>query len=364
MAINKQPSIMLAAGGTGGHLFPAIAVADEFRIRNYASIHLVTDYRCKKYLPEDLDAKIHIINLHFKSGFTNKIRSLFQLGIGCVKALFLVKKIKPDVVIGFGGYPSFPTMLAAKILRIPIVIYEPNSLLGRVNHFFAKSTRVIALSYAKTIKTEMYDSSKILVIGSIVRSSIGDLSNKYNANANPFNIFIFGGSQGAKIFDTLIPNIIEELLKLNSTVKIKITQQVAKAQEAKLRDRYKALDVECELFDFCHNMAEIYKNTQIVITRSGAGAVAELTNSAIPAIFIPFPFAKDDHQFFNAKAIEEINASWCYKQEEIRPQVVAKKLNTLIKNRDLLITASQNLAKHQSKNAAMYLVDTVMKIIS
>jgi len=361
MAQNK--TILLAAGGTGGHLFPAIAIAEELA-KSQVTVHLVTDYRCKKYLTGDLPLTPHIFDLHLSmSGIFNKIKSAIKLFSACIKSVALIRRIKPDAIIGFGGYPSFPSMAAARILKIPMIIQEQNCFLGKSNRFFAKSANLIALSYKETDNIDIGFKSKLLFTGDIVRSEIRSLPEKNNFDTKQFHIFIFGGSQGAKIFSSLIPDTLDKLKQLNPQIKISVTQQ-ASQEEQKYLVKYYAniLNIKYELAEFFYNMPEIYNKTQLVIARSGASTIAELTNIGLPAIFIPYPHASEDHQYFNAMALVNSNASWCYRQNEVSSSLLAKKINELVTDRELLKEASKQLLNRKS-DGAKYLADTVLKII-
>ena len=185
---------------------------------------------------------------------------------------------------------------------------------------------------------------------------------KNNFDNEEFRLFIFGGSQGAKVFSQIIPEAITQLLKLNPSLKIYITQQVSEDDQKELSTIYGQLGLKYVLSPFFHNMAEIYSQTDLVISRSGASTVAELVNAGVPAIFIPFPYAMEDHQYFNAKAIENSKAGWCFRQEDVTAQILAQKIYELVANRTMLKEASKNLLDRRN-NGAKYLADTVLKII-
>jgi UDP-N-acetylglucosamine--N-acetylmuramyl-(pentapeptide) pyrophosphoryl-undecaprenol N-acetylglucosamine transferase len=358
----KKP-IILSAGGTGGHLFPALALAEELNNAG-VSVHLITDLRCEKYLTKNEPVKPYIFNFHLKmTGILNKFISLWRLSNTCIKTLWLIGKLKPSIIIGFGGYTSFPSLMAAKLLRIPYIIQEQNCFLGKTNRFFARSAKAIALSYKETSNINLNDIEKVVFIGDVVRSSIRNLPVKNNFNNEEFHLFIFGGSQGAKVFSTLIPEAITELVKLNPTLKIHITQQVILDDQKGISEIYNKLGINYVLSPFFHNMAEIYAKTDLVISRSGASTIAELVNVGVPAIFIPFPYAMEDHQYFNAKAIEASKAGWCFRQESLTPSILAQKIFELMADRKLLKEASKNLLNRKN-NGAKYLADTVFKIIS
>lgn len=359
---SRKKSIVLAAGGTGGHLFPAMALAEEFD-NTVVDVHLITDLRCKKYLDHSMPVKTHIFDFHLKmTGLVNKIVSLWRLSNVCIKTLWLIGKLRPNIIIGFGGYTSFPSLLAAKVLRIPYIVQEQNCFLGKSNRLFATSAKIIALSYKETNNVSIYDNKKIVITGDLVRSSIRNLPIKKTFDNDPFQLFIFGGSQGAKIFSQIIPDAITELLQLKPDLKIHITQQASLDDQKMISSVYDKLAIKYVLSPFFHDMAEIYSKTDLVISRSGASTVAELVNVGVPAIFIPFPYAMEDHQYFNAKAIETNKAGWCFRQEEITPLILAQKIYELIIDRNLLKETSKNLLNRKN-NGAKYLADTVLKII-
>jgi UDP-N-acetylglucosamine--N-acetylmuramyl-(pentapeptide) pyrophosphoryl-undecaprenol N-acetylglucosamine transferase len=357
----KKP-IILAAGGTGGHLFPALALLEELK-QSGEDIHLITDLRCEKYLTKNEPIRAHIFNFHLKmNGILNKLVSLWCLSNTCIKTLWLIGRLKPSVIVGFGGYTSFPSLLAARLLGIPYIIQEQNCFLGKTNRFFAGSARAIALSYKETSNISLDIAKKVVFTGDVVRPSIRNLPVKNDFDNEEFHLFIFGGSQGAKIFSTLIPEAVEELAKLNPSLKIHITQQAGLDDQKAISKIYDKLGIKYILSPFFHNMPEIYAKTDLVISRSGASTIAELVNSGVPAIFIPFPYAMEDHQYFNAKALEAANSGWCFRQEGLTPLILAQKILELMNNRKLLKEASKNLLNRKS-NGAKYLADTVLKII-
>lgn len=361
--MDKKKTIILAAGGTGGHFFPAIALAEELEQSGH-DLHLLTDLRCKKYITKDLPVTTHISALHIKmSGIFNKIKSVYQLVSACAEAIILFLKLKPSIIVGFGGYPSFPAMLAASILRKPIIIHEQNCFLGKSNKLFAEKAKHIALSYKETNNIPEKFKNKIIYTGDIIRKSIRNLPEKTDFNSKTFNLFIVGGSQGASFFTKILPDTIKLLKELDPDIKIKITQQALDEDNKSITKKYESLGIEHNIQSFFHNIHEIYEKTNLVIARSGASTIAELTNIGLPAIYIPYPYATEDHQTFNAMALVNDKASWCYSQSKTTPKILADKLYELISDRTLLEQTSHNLLKRRS-NGAKYLADTVLKIIT
>ncbi|PCJ29068.1 MAG: undecaprenyldiphospho-muramoylpentapeptide beta-N-acetylglucosaminyltransferase [Rickettsiales bacterium] len=375
--MKKEKTILLAAGGTGGHLFPAIALSEELSKHNSnilecnileCNIHLITDLRCKKYLTPKLPFKAHIVDLHLNlNGIFAKLKSAWKIVAACYRSFFLIRKIKPDVIIGFGGYPTFPSMLICKLMHIPIIVQEQNSILGKSNHFFAKSAKLIALSYSNTSNIDESFKSRICISGDLIRSSILKLAAKKGSNAKKFrskrfHIFIVGGSQGARIFSELIPPALALLKKQHPGADLFITQQAPKTEQPRIEALYDELNIKYELAEFFHNISEIYDKAQLVIARSGAGTIAELAATGLPAIFIPFPSAAQNHQYFNAKSIEDMGAGWCFVQEEVSAPILAAKLSELLEDRSLLEDASRKLLARKT-DGSKYLADTILKII-
>lgn len=361
--------IIVTAGGTAGHLFPAITLGDELIKRGY-ELHLITDPRCKKYLTTDLKLIYHVINVKlFPPGLLNKLKLFILLFYITSKLILLLIKIKPSVIIGFGGYPTFAPLLAAVLLRIPIIVYEQNGFIGKTNRFFLRYAKQVALTYQQTKGyeregyeregSEKIDKEKTIIIGNIIREDIKKLRVKDDFNHDPFRIFIFGGSQGAKIFASLIPASIKILAKLSPN--IHITQQAALEDHANIAAIYDSLKISYQLADFFYDMDNQYQNHELVIARSGASTIAELSYVGLPAIFIPLPTAADNHQFYNAKALEDRGAGWCYQQKDISPQKLAEKLLVLMKNRDILKQASDKLLK--SRNDGSHLLANMVENI-
>lgn len=356
-------NIIVAGGGTAGHLFPAIALGEELMKRGY-ELQLITDVRCQKYLTEDLKLIPHIINFRLPpKGLINRFKLLISLLFVTFKMLLLLVKIKPCVIIGFGGYPTFPPLLAAVFLRIPIIVYEQNCFIGKANRFFLKYARKVALTYDETKNYNILDKSKKLVIGNIVRENVKNLKVRENFNNDTFRIFIFGGSQGAKVFSTLIPEAIQILVQSNPDIKLHITQQAPLEDHDNIAKIYAQLKIPYKLADFFYDMDQQYVSQELVISRAGASTISELSYIGLPAIFIPLPSASENHQFYNAKALEDSGAGWCFEQSTITAEKLADKILVLVKNRDILKKTSIELLKRKNDGIKV-LADAVEEIIS
>ena len=359
----KNTTILITAGGTGGHFFPALALAEELADQSNLDLHISTDNRCKKYCTNNV-ASYHIIDLYINlKGIINKIKLPFLVLIALIKSVLLIKSIKPSIIIGFGGYPSFPIMLAGQLLSVPTIIYEQNSFFGKTNKFFAKKAKLIAVAYQNTKNLPQEYLSKSIIVGDVVRKNIANLQQKDNFDEDPFNLLVIGGSQGARIFSSLIPESIKILIGNHPEIRINITQQVQVNDQETVKNIYDDLKVDNLVADFFHNIHEHYQKSQLIIARAGATTIAELTQIGLPAIYIPLPTSADDHQYHNAESLQYIKASWVYRQSEINPVILSDKLYNLIKNRSEIKAASLNLLKRKV-NGARHLADTVLKIIS
>lgn len=347
--------IIVSAGGTGGHLFPAIAIGEELMLQGH-EVHLITDLRCQKYLSPDLKLKTHIIDSKLKnSGLFAKIALLISFSVAFVRSLKLLFALKPDLIIGFGGYPTFPPLFASLALKIPIMLHEQNCFLGKVNRFFAKYSVKIGLAYEDTKNLPVNVSKeKFIVTGDIIRQNVRDLPKKKGFAGDLFTIFIFGGSQSAKIFSTLVPEAVQKLQELAPKTKLQIIQQAAEGEQAQIAQRYSKLQIAHQISDFFHNISEQYQKADLVISRAGASTIAELSYIGMPAIFIPFPFAAEDHQLHNAKAVEVAGGGWCYQQNMITSDILAGKILELIQNPALLEMAHESMLKRKTDGVKVF----------
>lgn len=250
-------------------------------------------------------------------------------------------------------------MLAALFLRIPIIIYEQNAFIGKTNKFFLKYAKKIVLASPETKNIDDTINDKKLVIGNIVRESVKKLAEKNDFSHQPFRILIFGGSQGAKIFSSLIPEVIRKLILENPDIKIEVTQQASLEDQANIVKIYNQLGISYKLSDFFNNIDQQYSNHELVISRAGAATISEISYIGLPAIFIPLPSAADNHQFYNAKALEDSGAGWCFEQDTISVEKLANQILEVIRNRDILTQVSSNLL--QKKNDGSKILASIIE---
>ena len=324
-AINKN-KIIIATGGTGGHIFPAYSLANFFTKNNY-SVEIITDKRGLKYLARHKDIKLILNNSAtiFKKNVLSILFSVFAIFFSYIKSLKILYKTKPMVVFGMGGYASFPVCMAAKTLNIPFIIYENNIQIGKSNKYLLPFAFKIFVSYRDLIGIKNKHNHKVIVTGNIIREEILNFKKNNKFIPKTLNILVLGGSQAAKSFGELLPKVFEQCIKQN--IKIKISQQCIESQTKKLNALYKNFNFDFKLFNFSNNILKYFLETELVITRSGASVTAELINCNIPFISIPYPHATDSHQDKNASYFEKKGYGLSIKEEE-----VGEKLFPLIKS--------------------------------
>ncbi len=355
--------IFVVGGGTGGHLFPAIALGEELKARGN-DVHLITDTRCKNYL-NDCQLTTHIMHLGFmRKGILPKILLCVRMILAIARSIALLICYRPQVVVGFGGYTAFPMMLAARLLFIPIVLHEQNCFLGKVNDMFARSAVKIALNFAETANVPTSIGNKIVITGNPVRKEIRESrpATIQAKKSGVLNILVIGGSQGAQIFSEIVPSALEIVRAKNPKLKLSITAQATSDSRDDLQAKYKDLKINAEIQPFFHEMTKRYLASDLVICRSGASTIAELIYLGKPAIMIPLPSAAEDHQTFNARTIEAKGGGWTMIQSEVTPKILADKILELASNREELNVAALKIFELCVPSEKI-LADTVEEII-
>ncbi len=326
--------IILVAGGTGGHIFPAAALARELHARGY-TLALFTD-RPGGY-GGDLDAvDTHRIRAGrvTTGGLAARLRGAAELALGALQARRLLRELSPSIVVGFGGYASVPTMLAATRAHIATVIHEQNALLGRANRWLARSVTAIATSFADVAGIHPQARRKVTLTGNPVRQEILALRDQpYPApqTHGSIRLLVLGGSQGATVFSDVIPAALARLTRGLRT-RLKLRQQCRPEDIARVRRSYANLGVEAELAAFFEDMPQRLGDAHLVICRAGATTVAELTAAGRPAILVPFPHALDDHQTANARAVQAGGGAVLMPQPTFTPQTLSARLKLLLDN--------------------------------
>ena len=356
--------VMLAAGGTGGHLFPAFALAEELA-RREIEVDLVTDERGDRFgtgFPARHLHQIASATLKERSPIA-VVRTAGSLGKGVASAYALMGRVRPKAVIGFGGYPTFPPLVAARMRGIPTAVHEQNAVMGRANRMLANRVTVIAASWSGTRLLPPKAAAKVVVTGNPVRNAVVEWSRRnYEppAPGGPVSLVVFGGSQGAKVFSDLLPPAVATLPE-GLRRRLQIVQQCREEDLARVGAAYRASGVKAELAAFFQNLPERLANAHLVIARSGASTVSELAVLGRPAILVPLPHSLDSDQFHNARRLHEAGGGWCIEQRELEESSrLGNELASLLQAPDRLSTAAK-AARSLGKPDAVILLANMME---
>lgn len=303
--------VMLAAGGSGGHMFPAEALAAELLARGWA-VALVTDDRGSAFNARLPQVTVYRIRAASPSGgLFGKIKGAWQLFRGLAGARQIIRKQRPSVVVGFGGYASVPTVMAATAAGVPAVLHEQNAVLGRANRMLAGRVQAIATGFAKLTHVSAADAAKVNHTGNPVRSAACDLAGRsyiLPADGQPLSLLVLGGSQGATVLSEVIPKAMA-LLPADKRARLKIAQQCRAEDIDPVRAAYKDLGMHPELSTFFADAPLRLARCHLAIARAGASTAAELTAIGVPAILVPYLHAMDDHQTANARSLADAGAA-------------------------------------------------------
>ena len=361
-----QALVALAAGGTGGHVFPAQALAAELSQRGYRLV-LFTDRRGGAFGGSLSGIETYRIRAAGVAG--KRLAALLlsgpNLAVGTVQARNLLKRLKPAVVVGFGGYASVPTMLAATFGGLRTAIHEQNALLGRANRLLAPKVDRVATSFLVAEGLPAAAAAKVTHTGMPVRSAVAAMrASAYPglAGDGPIELLVLGGSQGAQVFSDVVPAAVGQLAD-GLRRRLRIAQQCRPEDLEGTRRRYQELGMEVDLAAFFNDVPERLARAHLLIARSGASTVAEITAVGRPAILVPYPFAVDDHQTANAHAMDEVGAGWLMPQEAFAPTTLAARLSALF---DLPATLEKTAASARAAgraDAAARLADMVAELV-
>lgn len=335
--MNSGPNIIIAGGKTGGHLFPGIAVAQALgRINPAVNILFVgTDAAFETQTLETYGyAHKAIISKPVKGGnIFSKAYSACILLVSLVQSLAIMASFKPDFVLGVGGFSSFAVVLSAWMLNIPTAIQEQNAIPGLTNRMLSKFSRTIFTAFKET--KGLIDNPKVQYVGNPVRKT-DPVESRETLDLNDFRkdrftLLVTGGSQGARSINTAFMDALE---RMDNIDRFNIIHQTGKTDEENVRKGYDRLRVHATARAFFHNMPQLQDIADLVITRAGAGAISELCLKGLPAVLVPFPHAADDHQTFNARALEKEGAAIMIKDSDLTGQVLKETMERLINDRD------------------------------
>ncbi|MDQ3078626.1 MAG: undecaprenyldiphospho-muramoylpentapeptide beta-N-acetylglucosaminyltransferase [Pseudomonadota bacterium] len=357
-------NILLAAGGTGGHMVPAHALSAELKARGHG-VMLVTDERGAKYPGLFKDVPVHILPAgRLGGGPIGLIKAVRSVLKGRRQARGLYREHRPDVVVGFGGYPAFPALLAASASNVPTLLHEQNAVLGRVNRWLAGRAKAIATSYGEIERLKKSHSAKTVLVGNPVREAVvrlGELPFPPFDESAPLKILVTGGSQGATILGSIVPEGLG-LLPNSLRLRLQVVQQCRSDDIEAVRARYAELGIPAELLTYIVDIPARIGDAHLIIARAGASTIAELTAAGRPAILIPLPIATDDHQTVNAREMAKAGGARMIVQSAFTPAALAAQVEAIASDPQALANAASRALSVGRPHATRDLADLVERI--
>mgnify|MGYP001098920686 CR=1 FL=1 len=358
-------SIMLAAGGTGGHLFPAFALAEELRRRGVA-VDLMTDMRGDRYgggFPARAVYQVPSATLASRAP-RDIAKTMLTLGRGTGVAFGMLGRVRPNAIIGFGGYPTYPPLVAARLRGIPTAIHEQNAVLGRANKMLAKRVTAVATSFERTKFLDGSLAAKSVLTGNPVRKAVIEAASLGFLPPLPdsaIRILIFGGSQGARFFSDVVPLA---LFALPDTLRqrLRVVQQAREEDMERVREAYAEAGIKADIAPFFTDLPARMADAHLIIGRAGASTVAELAVIGRPSILVPLPHALDNDQLNNARRLEESGGAWCIEQRNLSPERLADELEKLLKDPDTLAAAAKAAKNAGRPDAVRNLADFALAL--
>jgi UDP-N-acetylglucosamine--N-acetylmuramyl-(pentapeptide) pyrophosphoryl-undecaprenol N-acetylglucosamine transferase len=363
MHAGGRAPVLVAAGGTGGHLFPAEALAAAL-IQRGVAVHLATDRRAARYGGAFVDEAVHVITsatLRARNPIA-LTRTAAALSAGLAQAWSLIGRLKPAAVIGFGGYPTVPPVLAAAWRGVPTLIHDANAVIGRANRLLAPRVTAIATTFPDVFRDQLPLAAKATLTGNPVRPAVvAAAMTPYPVGGDPLRLLVFGGSQGARVMADVVPAAIEAL-EPRLRARLAIVQQAREEDLPRVRSAYGRLSVAAETAPFFSDLPARIAASHLVVARSGASTVAELSAIGRPSILVPLPHALDQDQFANAGVLDGVGGAIRLVQQEFTPRRLASELAALAaapQRLTAMAAAAQSLGR---LDAAERLADLVLKV--
>ncbi|MBF0461328.1 MAG: undecaprenyldiphospho-muramoylpentapeptide beta-N-acetylglucosaminyltransferase [Magnetococcales bacterium] len=365
--------LIIAGGGTGGHIFPAIAIADAWEAQGGEVLFVGTPHGLESRLLPERGKRLALLTVgQIKGkGLSTRLRTLLGLPGALWSAGRIIRAYRPDVVLGMGGYVSAPTVVAARLLAIPTALHEQNARPGLTNRLLGKLTDRVFVSFAEAIPAfqaapadaAAVPGGRVLLTGNPVRAALqaASPSDARPLGQRPFRLLVFGGSQGARIFSDRLPPTLQQLKAHGMAVAIR--HQVPQADLDTVRAEYERLGITAVVEPFIQDMAEAYREADLVICRAGATTVAELAMMGKPALFIPYPFAADDHQTANALAMVRVNGGWMQPQSALTADWLTAFLQDRMADPAGLLQASQGALSLATPQAAQRILDHLLALV-
>lgn len=344
--MNKK--LLIAGGGTGGHIFPGIAIAEEWVRQGGAAIFVGTRQGQEGGLIPKHGFVLRTLRVgRLKGGsWMQKMMTILFLPFSLLQAFAILWQDRPNVVLGIGGYASGPVCVAAKLCAIPTAITDQNVQPGMTNRILGKIVRRIFVSFKES--EHFFPKTKLVVTGNPVRSAI--TFSPYEMPKDVFRLFIFGGSQGAQALNDVILGLIEASPSLANS--LNIVHQTGLADVERIRDFYRGKNIPAVVNSFFDNMNELYRQAHLVLCRAGAGTLTELALSGRPSLLVPYPFAADDHQKKNAEVFVAAGAAWMIEQKDLTAPILSDKIFYLKNHPEVLALCAKKAAEIAVPDAA------------
>ncbi len=363
--MSTEPLILLAAGGTGGHLFPAEALGVEL-IKRGLRVRLATDARALRYSGLFSKDMIDVVPSETVRGRSpwSLARTGLMLGYGTAVALKLIRRLKPAAVVGFGGYPTLPPLMAARLLGVPGIIHDANAVLGRANRFLSRHVSAIATSLPGVLDRDPALAGKTTTVGTPMRPAIlaaAGVNYVPPETGGPFRLLVVGGSQGARVMSDIVPGALERL-EPALWRRLILTQQVREEDMTRVRAVYDRLKINAELAPFFTDLPARLASNHLIVSRSGAGTVAELAAIGRPSILVPLPGAIDQDQFANAGVLSKANGALRIAQADFTSDRLASEISALAAEPARLAAMAAAARTVGRLDAAERLADLVVKV--
>ena len=358
-----KKKIIFSAGGTGGHILPAINLMEHFSERGY-EVLLVTDTRGKKFLGNSSQFRSYIIKAETftNKSFFKKPLSFLVILYSLLKSIIILKKEKPDLVFGLGGYVSFPISFTSRFFSLPLVIYENNLILGRANKFLVRLSKKIFLSHGLLKNFPQQYQKKVYEVGPILNKEIINFQKPKTKNKeNKFSILVLGGSQGTELFGKIIPPVIS--MVKNQGYDIQINQQCILSQKKIINEFYEKNKIKNYIFQFDKNILKLILSSDFAITRCGASTTAELAHTSTPFIAVPLLRSIDNHQYLNAKYYEKRGLCWLLEESNFTTKKLFNLIMEILTKKNNLINVSKNIEDDNKKNVYYFIEKEVKNLI-
>ena len=354
-------SAIIAVGGTGGHVLPGYNLAEHFIDENI-DVKLITDKRGFKYIKNYKNLKVFILpSLRLKKkNILEILKSTILIFLSILRSIIFLTFNRPSIIFGMGGYASFPICVAATVLKIKFVIYENNLIVGKANKFLIPFAFKILVSNRYLEGVPKKYNNKTIEVGNIIKKNIFNFSKNKDSKNKKLNILVLGGSQAAKVFAEILPNIFRKCKE--ERIELKIFQQCLPDQNQELKLFYEKNSINFELFNFSNNLIDYLSKVNLAITRSGSSILAELTNAKIPFISVPLPSSADNHQLKNAMYYKSKNLSFLIEEKDLNEKLFYL-IRDIYENSSKLNKIKDNQSHYSDKNVYKN-IDRVLKIIN